>query len=134
MELETFDQWAILEMMGHIRLGGRVTEEQRFGGTMGRIDIPDSNGGFVTQYFGPSAVFRLTPTTEEIARAVAEKSMAAPINRWEFPQLHEPKMAVDIRVTCQNCGASREVIEGYVEHCPNCHDDEYEYGCELPFE
>ncbi|MDD5094069.1 MAG: acetyltransferase [Dehalococcoidia bacterium] len=86
---EVFEHWAILELMGHIRLGGKVTEEQRFGGTMGRIDIPDGNGGLITQYFGANAVFRLTPTTEDIARMVADRSMAAPIHSWEFPQLRQ---------------------------------------------
>lgn len=37
---ETFDSWAVVELMGHVRMAGRVTEEEHFGGKMGRIDIP----------------------------------------------------------------------------------------------
>ena len=86
---DIFDHWCVLELMGHIRLGGRVTEEQRFGGTMGRIDIPNGNGGFTTQYFGPGAVFRLTPTTEQLARIIAAQSTIDPVYRWEIPMLAE---------------------------------------------
>lgn len=31
--------WAIVELMGHVRLAGYVTEEERFGAKLGRIDI-----------------------------------------------------------------------------------------------
>lgn len=34
------DSWAIVELMGHVRLAGRLTEEERFGSKMGRLDIP----------------------------------------------------------------------------------------------
>lgn len=34
------EQWAILELMGHVRLSGRVSEEERFGCKLGRIDVP----------------------------------------------------------------------------------------------
>ena len=46
---EKFDQWAIVELMGHVKLAGRVTEEKRFGVEMGRIDIPQEDGAFTTQ-------------------------------------------------------------------------------------
>lgn len=32
--------WAIVELMGHVRLAGRLTEEEKFGTKMGRLDIP----------------------------------------------------------------------------------------------
>jgi len=82
---ETFDQWAIVELMGHVRVAGRVTEEERFGAKLGRVDIPMEGGGYATQYFGGGSVYRLTPTTEEIARAVALRNQPVPVHRWELP-------------------------------------------------
>ena len=41
-----FDSWCVLEQMGHVRMAGRVTEEERFGVMMGRIDIPRDDGTF----------------------------------------------------------------------------------------
>ncbi len=90
----SFAEWCILELMGHVRLGGKVTEENLFGTKMGRIDIPGTDGKFTTQFFAGSAVYRLTPTTEQIARAVAASSQPEPISRWELPQLQAPVAAV----------------------------------------
>src|SRR5262245_58226035 len=83
--LNGFDQWAILELLGHVKLAGRVTEEEHFGSKLGRIDIPMSGGSFTTQYFGGGSIYRITPTTEEIARAVALRNQPAPVHRWELP-------------------------------------------------
>lgn len=32
--------WAVVELMGHVRLAGRLSEEEHFGAKMGRLDIP----------------------------------------------------------------------------------------------
>lgn len=81
---ESFEQWAILELMGHVKLAGRVTEEEHFGAKLGRIDIPNGEG-FTTQYFSGGSIYRLTPTTEEIARGVAQRNQPEPVHRWELP-------------------------------------------------
>lgn len=84
-ETLTFEQWAILELMGHVKLAGRVTEEEHFGSKLGRIDIPNADGGFTTQFFGGGSVYRLTPTTEEIARHIALNNQPKPVQVWELP-------------------------------------------------
>lgn len=81
----TFDQWAIVELMGHVRVAGRVTEEEHFGAKLGRVDIPTHDGGFATQFFGGGSVYRLTPCAEEVARAVALRNQPEPVHRWELP-------------------------------------------------
>src|SRR5262245_12855727 len=82
-----FEGWAILELMGHVRLAGRITEESHFGVALGRIDIPTAAGdGYTTQYFGGASIYRLTPTTEEIARSVAAHSQPRPVQSWELPR------------------------------------------------
>jgi len=82
--------WGILELMGHVRLGGLISEEEKFGVKMGRIDVPVEES-FVTQYFGGSSVYRLTPCTEEVARAVAKHSSVQPIHSYEMPQIEAAK-------------------------------------------
>lgn len=115
---EAFEQWAIVELMGHVRVAGRVTEEEHFGSKLGRIDIPrpeypcgtcagggkvlpletgttcpdcegtgKTGGGFTTQFFGGSSVYRLTPVAEEVANQVAYKSQPAPVGQWEMPKM-----------------------------------------------
>ena len=82
--------WAILDKYGHTRLGGYITEEQRFGGTVGRIDIPMADGSTMTQFFGANSFFGLTPVSEEVARAVAARSQPEPVHRYELPRALMP--------------------------------------------
>lgn len=89
-EANEFKSWAIVELMGHVKMAGVVSEEERFGTKMGRIEIPGPDGKFVTQWFSGSSVYRMTPTTEEIARCVAKSHAPAPVHRWELPA-PEPK-------------------------------------------
>lgn len=65
--------WACVALMGHVELWGRLSEEEKFGVKMGRIDIPKGDGDdeYVTQWFGGSAIYRITHTTEETAREMA---------------------------------------------------------------
>jgi hypothetical protein len=74
-ETETsIDGWAILELMGHRRLGGRVSEATIAGGDFIRIDVPHPNESGVftaAQFYSPAAVYAITPTTEEVACAIA---------------------------------------------------------------
>jgi hypothetical protein len=83
---KTFDQWAVVELMGHVRLAGRLTEETHFGTALGRIDIPTGDGDteFVTQYFGGGSVYRITPVSEEAARQAARSAQPQPIYRLEL--------------------------------------------------
>lgn len=74
MPLPAEGVWAVLEIMGHRRLAGHVTEETIAGAVMLRIDIPGPNAGDptkATQYYGGSSLFCMTPTTEELARKEA---------------------------------------------------------------
>ncbi len=82
--------WAIVELMGHVKVAGYVTEEERFGCKMGRIDVPGPDDDVVaTQYFGGSSIYRITPVTEDVARGYAHGRVPAPIQRWELPELND---------------------------------------------
>lgn len=85
---ESFSGWAVLELMGHRRLGGHVTEATISGKGFLRIDVPGPDKSTVaTQYYSPDSVYCLTPTTEETALAVALMAQPAPVQRWELPAL-----------------------------------------------
>lgn len=88
-EAATFGEWAILELMGRRRLAGYVSEAEVFGTTLVRIDVPDEVRGTVTQFYSPSSIYCLTPTTEDTAREVAKASRPAPIERWQLPPAEE---------------------------------------------
>lgn len=79
-----FEEWAILEIMGYRRLAGKVTESVIGGGNFIRIDIPTEGDKFATQYYSPSSIYCITPTSEDIARSFAISNQPMPVNRWEF--------------------------------------------------
>ena len=78
--------WGILELMGHVKIAGYITEEEKFGSKMGRIDIPGENGEVNTQFFGGGSVYRITPVTEEVAKAVATRINVRPIFLYRLPE------------------------------------------------
>lgn len=82
-----FNGWAILELMGHRRLGGMVEQVEFAGAAMVRIDVylPGKDTPEMTQLYGGSAIYCLTPTTEEIARGIAARNCPQPVTRYELP-------------------------------------------------
>lgn len=83
-EVKGFEGFAILELMGHRRLGGLVSEATVAGCAMLRIDIPCEPP--VTQFYSGQAVYAITPCGEAEARAVAAHNTPQPVSRWEFPR------------------------------------------------
>ena len=113
-EQTKFEGWAVVEIMGHNREIGFVTTQYFGGPALFRIDQPSFPereysleraqwigdtlcpvGSVVrrealpgkTAFVGPSAVFRLTPCTEETARAAIERILPAPIKILSIPLL-----------------------------------------------
>jgi hypothetical protein len=83
--------WAILELMGHRKLAGYLTEQEVAGKGFIRLDIfagdsPDEGEEIpvATQLYSPGAVYCITPTTEEMARALAVRHKPTPVARYEL--------------------------------------------------
>lgn len=77
---ETFDVWAVVELFGHGQIAGRVTEQQIAGDTFLRVDVPalDDQQGF-TRFYGPKAIYSITPMSEELARRAARALRPKPM-------------------------------------------------------
>jgi hypothetical protein len=88
--------WAILELMGHRRLAGFLTEQEVAGQGLIRIDVfpGDAEVAVASQMYSPAAVYCITPTSEETARAVAQSSQPRPVERWELPPAREEPEAM----------------------------------------
>ncbi len=61
--------WAVVELMGHVTIAGRLTKPGENGG-LWQIDIPDGDH-FASQLFGSQSVYRVRIVSEEMARAYA---------------------------------------------------------------
>lgn len=69
---QSFEGWAMVELMGHRQRIGFVREVEMFGGKLLRIDIP-IEGGDVTEFYGCSSVYSLRPCSEEIAKDAVKR-------------------------------------------------------------
>jgi len=84
---DSYEGWTILELMGHRRLAGYVREQTVAGAALIRIDVPgDGDEQVATQFYSPSAVYCMTPTTEDLARKVAKGARPAPVTQWDLPK------------------------------------------------
>ena len=85
----TFEpQWGIVEIMGHNRFAGMISERSVFGTVMCQVDVPEmpeyvdeyertrpSQPGY-TKLFGGSSIYAITPTDEATAKAAARRNSA----------------------------------------------------------
>ncbi len=109
---EGFSEWAVVEVMGHQRYGGYVSEQTVGGASFVRVDVPSVNvrrpkhtvqylqpGETIgertvehetitlpamTKLFGALAIYCITPCTEEVARAAAVSCDREPVTRFDL--------------------------------------------------
>lgn len=76
-----FDQWGIVEVMGHKRFAGHITEQVIAGAALVRVDVPsvvvvapsypDRTIPEYSKLIGVGSIYMITPTSEEVARKAA---------------------------------------------------------------
>lgn len=94
-ESGAYEGWAIVELMGRRRLGGHVQQAEQYGTAMLRLDVPGDNGDMVaTQFYGGSAIYCVTPCSEDAARLVAKRAQPAPVQTWELPRAADYEVEV----------------------------------------
>lgn len=78
---EKFDCWAVVEVMGHSRYAGRVTEQAIGGCAFVRVDVPAVGERLpFTKLLGQGSIFAITPCSEEVARTVAQQCVSRPVD------------------------------------------------------
>lgn len=84
---EKFEQWCIVEIMGHNIFAGFVTERTLGGTAMIQVDVPevdDAHPAF-TKLFSSNAIYAITPTTEAHAREAAARIRQRPVTLYILP-------------------------------------------------
>lgn len=82
---EAFKSWGLLELFGHTRLAGELSEQTIGGCHFIRIDIPDV--GEIkrhTRYFTQGAIYGMTPMDEATARKLANYLRSTPVSAYEL--------------------------------------------------
>ena len=87
-EDNTFEGWALLELMGHRRLAGKLSEAVIGGASFIRIDVYciQDVEPTLTQFYGGSSVYGITPVSEVVARRFAEGNRPVPVSQYELPR------------------------------------------------
>ena len=86
----TFAEWCLVELFGHQKIVGKVSEATIAGGAFLRVDVPAFNGlQAFTRYYSPGAIYSINPVSEEVARGLMEQYRNVPVHRFELPQLEE---------------------------------------------
>jgi hypothetical protein len=87
---EKFESWAVVELFGHQKIAGKVSEATIAGGAFIRVDVPqNAEQKAFTKFLGTGAIYSINPTTEEIATAMASYIRATPVHYYELPKLAE---------------------------------------------
>ena len=112
-----FCEWAIVDVMGHQRYIGRVTEQVIAGCGFVRVDVPNEDGSMnFSKLIGTGSIYAITPIDEAMALAMVGQSNQAPLSRYELRQLVKPSKAL----------MTRDPDEDY----DDCFDDHHEDGDE----
>lgn len=81
--------WAIMELFGHQKLAGKISEATIGGGAFVRIDVPQTGERpAFTRFYGSAAIYSFTPVSEEVARLALGQMQPEPVTIW-IPELHK---------------------------------------------
>jgi hypothetical protein len=90
-ETNEFRQWAILELFGHRQIAGLVSEQNIADGPFVRVDVPATKASDAyTKFFNASAIYAITPCSEEAATIAATQLQIRPVNEWVVPNRQLP--------------------------------------------
>ena len=90
---ESTELWAIVEVMGHARYAGRVSEYTELGVPLVRVEVPATDGQpAFEKLLGASAIFRITPCTEKVAREAARQFAVRPLSLVSLPSAEPARL------------------------------------------
>jgi len=86
----SFEEWCLVELFGHQKIVGKVSEATMAGGAFLRVDVPAFNGqAAFTRFYGPGSIYSISPVSEQIARDLMATYRNEPVSRFELPQIAE---------------------------------------------
>lgn len=94
MEDSKLNTPAIIELFGHQKMAGMVTEQVIGASSFIRVEVPvTQRQAAYTRLLNPSAIYAINPVTEEVMLAMANSYNYTPITAWDLPD-HLKKKAL----------------------------------------
>ena len=122
VEANDFDgKWAVVELMGHVTLAGRVYADSTLSVNMLRLDVPQIGDiAAYTKLIGPHSIYSITFVSEDVALRAAEYQSRRPIHEYQLSPASEPNRPT------HELGFDRYDNEDGDEYDPDAHryDDE----------
>ena len=113
--------WAIVEVMGHKRYAGYVSDHIIGGASFVRVDVPDQDGyKAFSKMFGAQSIYCITPVSEDAAKAAAGRLKEQPLTEWDLPEewrqkIRQPQLTHD---------------DDDVEWCTGCGEETFRCTCD----
>lgn len=108
MEQKNFEEWAIVELFGHQKIAGRISEQAIGGCSFVRVDVPKTNTvPAFSRLFGNGAIYSITITDERSATIAAQAFTPEPMDKWtvdhHLRSLADPDSSVSREPFCEGC-------------------------------
>lgn len=88
MDTEKIELFAVVELFGHQRIAGKVTEHAFGSSTFVRIDVPETpQQPPFTRLVNPSAIYAINPVTEDVMITMARNIQQRPIDAWDIKEM-----------------------------------------------
>lgn len=90
-----FELTGIVELFGHQRIAGTISEHSIGSSTFIRIDVPETRSQpKFTRFVNPSAVYAINPTDKETMQYMVEQIAAKPIDSWDIREMQSKLLAL----------------------------------------
>ena len=92
---EKFKITAVVELFGHQKMAGTVTEQNIGSSSFVRIDVPETKTQpAFTRMVNPSAIYAINPVTEDVMKHMAENIQNKPIEAWDIHEMTKKLLAL----------------------------------------
>ena len=95
-----FELDAIIELFGHQKMAGKVSEQTIAGASFIRIDVPEiETQPAFTRYLNPSSVYAINPVKEEVMLQMVSMLKKKPIDAWDIREMQKKLLLLDPKKT-----------------------------------
>lgn len=95
MENNKLELFAVVELFGHQKMAGKITEHNFGTATFIKVSVPETEQQpAYDRLLNPSAIYAINPVTEEVANEMAKSFQQRPIESWDIRKMNEKLLSL----------------------------------------